>query len=445
MVVVRGADDVEVEVVETARGPVVVGGVDEPRALSARMVPRVEGDAGLSAALALLRARTAQDVREAWRGWVEPVNAVLTADRAGSVLEFTAGLVPTRHTDNAEGPVPGWDPRHAWTGYAEHSTVTVDDVAVHANHATEQTTPLGRDFASPDRAMRISELLAEVPHLGAGHLQRIHTDTFHAPARRILPRLAGLDGLSTAAVSLRESLLAWDCRMDAESELAHRYAVLRATLVASLCQASEFAGLDVLSDLPRLYDPWMSLPARVTSRLESLLSRPPAGMDVEAELAAALEAAADGPAATWGERHRLAPIRIGPPGEQPPTLVGASGDRDCVLATSSLPQLDDVFVQAPAARYLWDLSDRSRSRWVVPHGTTGAPGSLHAETSCAPGWTESSSPSRTTSSLARLLRHDHRGAGRALRRRSGRRATVATRVPATRRLRTEPSCLDWRA
>jgi penicillin amidase len=54
-----------------------------------------------------------------------------------------------------------------------------------------------------------------------------------------------------------------------------------------------------------------------------------------------------------------------------------SGDRDCVFATSSLPDSDDRFVQGPAARYVWDLEDRARSRWVVPHGTGGSVGSAH--------------------------------------------------------------------
>jgi penicillin amidase len=377
VVLVRGGDDVEVEIIETARGPVVVGGVDDPRPLSLRMVPRVEGDAGLASALALLRARSAEDVREAWQGWVEPVNAVLTADRSGTVLEFTAGLVPQRHTDNSEGPVPGWDPRHAWTGYAQHATHPVDDVAVHANHCTDQTAALGRDFASPDRAARIHDLLALVPLLNTPDHQQVHTDTFHAPADRILPRLTGLSGLSVAATALRSELLGWDRRMDADSELAHRYAVLRASLVGSLCGVAEFAGLADAADFPTLYDPWMSVPLRVAARLESLLARPPAGFDVGAALCAALEVAAAAPASVWGERHRLAVVRIGPPGEEPPTQVAVSGDRDCVLATSSLPGAADVCVQAPAARYVWDLSDRARSRWVVPHGATGTPASGH--------------------------------------------------------------------
>jgi penicillin amidase len=376
---VLGADPVEVEVVETGRGPVVVGEVGSGRCLSVRMVPRVRGDAGLAAALALLRSRTAQDVRDAWRGWVEPVNAVLTADRSGTVLEFTAGLVPERLAANREGPVPAWEPGHAWTGYLDHAQASVSDVAVHANHATRHTAPLGRDFASPDRAHRIADLLAATARLGTDDLQRIHIDTFHAPAHRILPRLAGLSGLSGLAAALRDELLAWDCRMAADSALALRYAVLRAELVGALCRLDVFDGLAAGSGLPGVFDPWMSLPLRVSVRLESFLAQPPAGFDVTSELTAALEAAAAAPDGVWGDRHRLVPIRVGPPGERPPEAVGVSGDRDCVFATSSLPDSDDLFVQAPAARYVWDLADRSRSRWVVPHGATGSPGSAHAD------------------------------------------------------------------
>jgi penicillin amidase len=295
------------------------------------------------------------------------------------VLEFTAGLVPDRDTANREGPVPGWEPQHAWTGYLDHSEAAVTDLAVHANHATRHTAPLGRDVASPDRAHRITELLARTPRLSADDLQRIHTDTFHAPADRILPRLDALTGLTGAAVGLRDELRGWDRRMQADSALAHRYAVLRASLVAALCRADAFAGLEDGSGLPRVFDPWMSLALRVAVRLESLLAQPPDGFDVAGALAAALETAAAAAPAVWGDRHRLVPLRTGPPGEPPPEWVGASGDRDCVLATSSLPDSDDRFVQAPAARYVWDLSNRSASRWVVPHGTAGSVGSVHVD------------------------------------------------------------------
>ncbi|NNM45038.1 penicillin acylase family protein [Knoellia koreensis] len=374
-VTVAGGVPVTVEIVETARGCVVVGGPDEDRALSVRMAPRVLLDTGIASALALLRARSTQDVEAAWAGWVEPVNAVLTADDTGRVVELTAGRVPLRHNDNREGPVPAWEPGHEWTGWAEHGRAPVDDVAVHANHSSALTSPHGRDFASDARVDRIADLLAGKATFDVDDHRGIHMDTFHSPAPRLLARTRHLAGLSPAAEGLREELLAWDARMDADSVQAGRYAAWRAAVLRDLCAHPLLAPL-VAGDLPTVFAPWMSVGSRVLQRLEALLDDPPAGFDVEAALAAGLEAAA-AHEGTWGERHRLAAVVVVAPGEPPAEHVSVSGDRDCVLATSSLPDADDVAVQGPAARYVWDLSDRSRSRWVVPHGAVGRTGDPH--------------------------------------------------------------------
>lgn len=87
---VAGGDPVEVEVIETARGPVVIGGPDEEEAISLRVPPRVSGDLGFGALPALLRARTVSDVDRAFDHWSEPVNVVQAADTAGGLLHRVA-------------------------------------------------------------------------------------------------------------------------------------------------------------------------------------------------------------------------------------------------------------------------------------------------------------------------------------------------------------------
>ena len=69
------------------------------------------------------------------------------------------GLVPDRDAPTVRARCrPGTD---ATRGPATPTTPSrVTDVAVHANHATRHTSPLGRDFARPDRATRITQLLA---------------------------------------------------------------------------------------------------------------------------------------------------------------------------------------------------------------------------------------------------------------------------------------------
>jgi penicillin amidase len=53
------------------------------------------------------------------------------------------------------------------------------------------------------------------------------------------------------------------------------------------------------------------------------------------------------------------------------------GDKGCVLAAASAPGVTDRAYGGPVARYVWDLADRSASRWVVPLGASGVEGDPH--------------------------------------------------------------------
>ncbi|MGM7446262.1 penicillin acylase family protein, partial [Streptomyces tunisiensis] len=124
--------------------------------------------------------------------------------------------------------------------------------------------------------------------------------------------------------------------------------------------------------------PWLALVPRIGFALEHLLAAKDLfGIDRPAVVRAALEeVAAAPPAGAWGDTHRLAPWRALPP-EDPREEPGLSGDHDCVLCTSAVPGITDLAARGPAARYVWDLARREDSRWVVPHGASGRPGSPH--------------------------------------------------------------------
>lgn len=112
-ILVRGSAAETVEVIETARGPVISGGPDGG-ALSLRTPARAGGSLGFEALLPLLRSRSAADVETAVDAWVEPVNCVLVADSSGDVRQLVAGKVPVRSRQNRVRPVPGWSADHQW-------------------------------------------------------------------------------------------------------------------------------------------------------------------------------------------------------------------------------------------------------------------------------------------------------------------------------------------
>ncbi|MFI5667584.1 penicillin acylase family protein [Streptomyces sp. NPDC051704] len=395
-ITVAGADPVEVEVLETARGPVITRGAaadpdqeqgreqgregqgpDREQTLSLRYPPRVRRDLGFAVLPALLRARTVADIDRALDGWAEPVNVVHAADTEGGLLHRVAGAVPLRDPANRLRPVPAWDPRYAWQGWAETPCEPVQGFAVMAN-ARGIASPLGVEFAPPHRANRIRELLSGSADWSPKAMADVHRDTHLASAAPLLALLPGLDGLSPAAQALRARLLAWDRHMEAESTDATVFSAFRTATVRRFAADPALAGLAGAPAGPDVFHPWLYLVPRVGYALEGLLGTALLpGLDRAAHVRAALEetAAADTPDTPWSQVHRLTPWSALPdPDAQWP---GLGGDHDCVNATSTVPGFTDLTARASAARYVWDLARREDSLWAVPLGADGVTGSPH--------------------------------------------------------------------
>lgn len=410
---VAGGEPETVEIVETDRGPVIIGDVpgdpdtDAP-VISLRYPPRVTGDLGFDVLPALLRARTVADVDTALDGWVEPVNVVLAADTTGATLHRVAGHVPVRPYENRLRVVPAHDPAYAWREGGEPLPRTeVDTATGTAVMANERglAAPLGIEFAPPHRADRIRELLGTAPGAAAdsatgvrkvtgppwsaADMAVVHTDTHLASSRRLLSLLAWAPDLGPDAERLRDRLLRWDRHMDADSTDATLYARLRADVVHRL--AGHPALRPVTGDAdpwrstayPPLFRPWLAAVPRIGYALESLLTvgllpyeDRLAMVAASAEAVAATHAEGPGPSA-WGEVHRVSPWQALPDATPEEAWPGLAGDHDCVLSTSSVPGITDLFARGPAARYVWDLARREDSLWVVPFGASGVPGSAH--------------------------------------------------------------------
>ncbi|WP_326722036.1 penicillin acylase family protein [Streptomyces sp. NBC_00243] len=376
---VAGGESVEVEVIETERGPVVIGGAGEKEAaISLRYPPRVTEDLGFSALLPLLRAREVADVDRAFDLWAEPVNVVQAADTAGGLLHRVAGRVPVRSEGNRTRVVDAWEEGREWRGWHEMPRVSVSGIAVMANQRG-LAEELGVEFASPHRAARIRELLVSRAEWAASDMAAIHVDTHLASAAVLLEHLAGGGGqrLSAEGAALRDQLLAWDRHMDAGSLSAGVYAAVRSAVVRRLAAEPALAVLAEPPAYPEVFLPWLALKPRIGFALENLLRVEELyGIDRAALVCAAVEEVAVGwtPRA-WGETHRLAPWRAlaGRAYDEP----GLSGDHDCVLCTSAVPGVTDLAARGPAARYVWDLADRDQSLWVVPLGADGVPGAAH--------------------------------------------------------------------
>ncbi|SDL83502.1 penicillin amidase [Glycomyces sambucus] len=361
-----------VEIIATARGPIVADGPDG--ALSLRGPVDALPDLGFAALPKLLRARTVADVDAALDDWVLPVNVVMAADVHGGLLHRAAGRVPERDPENLKYPVFAWDARSAWKGWKPLPRKQVDRIATMANDRGV-AAPLGVEFCSTDRADRIRTLLEERTGWAAADMASLHTDTRLPTAGLVLDPLPALE-LGPEAAALRKRLLDWDRRMDAGSTEAAAFAAVRSAFIRGLAALPVFAPLSAPTGHPAFFAPWFALKPRIGFALRHVLA---SGLVTDAErdaaLTAAIEEAAQGETRTWGEVHRLTAWHEPAPGEEPVgPLDGMSGDADCVLSTSGAPGASEDFLRGPAARWVWDLADRERSRWIVPFGASGEPG-----------------------------------------------------------------------
>lgn len=406
VIAVRDDDPVAAGWIETPRGLVVAGpglgpgfGPERPGyevfAYSARFPARATSDLGTAALRPLLQARSAEEVAAAFGRWVDPVNRVLTADQDGKVLSLTAGRVPETGATARRRSRDGWEAgveKVAWRRLPPSRPI--HDCAVDANERPEDPAlRLGHAYSPPHRARRIRTLLDELLDgrgaLDVEDMHDIHRDTLSSSAVGLLHHLPapGDTAVSARAHELAARLRGWDGRMDAASVEAAAFAAWRSALVGRLADLPALAALHAPHEMGPVLDPWFDVRARIADGLGVLLAADgpagPLGIDRAAVARDALEdaAARDGGEA-WGDRHRLEPQRVlaGVPGAAFARLprTGLSGDTDTVRSTATIPGVSDVCSRGSVARWIWDLSDRSRSRWGVPFGAAGDPASPHS-------------------------------------------------------------------
>ncbi len=348
--------------------------------LAVRTTSWVLGELGFDALLPLLRARSVADVDAAFEHWVEPVNNLVVADRAGAVRYRIAGKVPVRDEHG------GWV---GWLADRHREDVGPAGAVVSANERRgPQSAAVGSVFAAPWRAARIRELLEGRDDLTVADFVAIHDDAY-LPASRVLCAL------------VPDAFDDFDGVMDAASAPAARFAAWRSALVRRLAERPVFAGIADPAPEHRhgpLFAGGMGLAQRLglalpTLAAEALAGRTPFGIDLRALARAALDDVAAAEDAgevpgTWGETHVAQPVHAlaaygfdaGIP------FLPVSGDQDAVRTMGSFPGVSDVATRGAVARYVWDLADRDAGGWVVPTGADGRPGPHHADQ--LPAWIE---------------------------------------------------------
>lgn len=381
-IAVKGrSEPVPLEFEYTTHGPVIAIDRDRHLAYLLRWSGAEPGAAPELAALAIDRARSSSELREALARWKMPPAEFVYADVDGLIGRQVAALTPIRGAWGGSMPVPGESRQYEWRGWtALDQLPRVSDppagfvAAANGNEA---------------RIGRISDVLADPAARGIEGFQRLQQDVFAWNAERLVPLLASVVPDRADLDEVRQRLLRWDRRISAESEEATMYVAWERQLrhrLAALRLRSDLAD-EYLRRTTRTLVPALTEPSRVWFDGEVRTSRDRLLLEALAAAVDELRGASSNERPAWGRVHMVTfahplgisdrPARrfnIGP--------FAAGGYSETVLSISSPGRGPSI---GPSFRAIFDLGDWDRSLAMNAPGQSGSPGSPHFG-DLAAGW-----------------------------------------------------------
>ena len=396
-IAVRGGEPEVLEVIVTARGPVVTPVLDATGTALSLAATWLE-PAPVRGLLDVVRARDFETFRRAFAEWPGPQLNVAYADREGHIGWQLVGTLPRRRAGAGMVPTPawngGWD-EHLPFDAMPHLLDPDGGFVATANNAPRTEDPdaayLGSDWLDGYRAAAIVEQLEARADWSVESAAALQCDVASLPWREIRETVlaAGGEGHGPERLAL-ELLRTWDGVVGADSAAASVFELLVAELAASMAREAAPNGWrwslgggigDAVGGT--------SLGTRSVSRVVAALRD---GSDRSETIRGALSSAVRALVArhgtdparwAWGDvrpltlRHALgvaAPLdrvlNLGP------LRVGGDGN---TVAQAGVRPLDPLRNPGAIAnhRMVIDLADVERSRFVLAGGQSGNPISPH--------------------------------------------------------------------
>jgi penicillin amidase len=400
---VRNAEPVEIDIVRTHHGPVVVGNPATGYAITMRYTATDVPNPGLCCLLPMLRARSVDELDESMRQWVDPCNNMVLADRNGTIAYLHRGRVPVRDRANGWLPVPGWTGEHEWQGDISFEQLPRERDPITGFIATANNRVVGKEYphylavnyAPPHRARRVVDRLNTLINATIADMAGIHADRVSLPSATFRSVISDVSSSDPRVADAQRRLLDWDGVMDRDLVPPTIYAATRDQLARNLEARPKLSRVvpNPYQEEPlaigvagRLWGPLLTM---IETNDVSLLAVGETWTDALGEALAGSVARlteALGPdidSWTWGRLHTTKPIHplagvypdaatlLNPPG------VPMGGDGDTVQAAAFAPGVSFNLASMSVARYAFDLADWDNSGWVVPLGASAHPGSPH--------------------------------------------------------------------
>ncbi len=401
---VNGGDDIVLTVRETIHGPIVSDVLDDEAntdVLAMRWTAATEPARIFQSVLLLNQARDFDEFHEALRYWDFAAQNFVYADVDGNIGYQSTGLVPVRRNGNGMVPVPGWTGEYDWEGYIPYDDMPAllnpaGGYIVSANNATvDEEFPhfIARDWASGDRAQRITDMIDEAIARGkitAGDIAVMQFDSYSMRAASYVPLLAGLSSDDAEVNRALDTLRQWDYQERRDSVAATLFEIFYMQMAHNVL--ADEVGPDNVSTVHQAHffhrlaaDPsapwWDDTTTPQTETHEDILLRSieDALVWLDANLGGDMDDW------TWGRIHQATFVSnpLGASGIGPiESIVNlgpfpADGGSDLVNANSWRWSDPAAVTGHVSMRMIIDMSDLDNGRGVLPTGQSGHPFHRH--------------------------------------------------------------------
>ena len=400
---ISGLSDHQITLKSTKHGPIISENTSGTRGIAFKYTSIASINHGFEALIPQMTASSVSEADQAMEKWVDPCNNYMFVDVHGDIQYLNRGEVPVRTNENAWFPVPGWTGEHEWEGNIPfekmpRSINPENGFIVTANNkiiGDQFPYYMALDYAPEFRAKRIVERIEGLDKATVEDMVSIHSERTSVPASVYVPHILNLDNLNPLQAQAQEILRNWLYAMDPDSTAPSIYSAFRWKLhvkvIGSLLgpladQALVSGGRGAPTHMNHLA---IRLIEGLKNDDPSLL---PDGETWDATITQAFvegveylrETMGEDPESwAWGKlhytnpTHTLADIFYNHKDLLNPPSVPMGGDGDTPQAGSFAMSKPFVMTGMSVARYVFDPSDWDNSRWIVPLGSSGHPGSPH--------------------------------------------------------------------
>jgi len=226
----RPLKPIDIQIRSTVHGPIIsdaADGFESPVSLSWTALK--PGDTTYNALFEINYSENYSSFRNALSKFVAPTLNYIYADTKNNIGYVAAGNIPIRKSGNGQYPAEGWNSDYMWQGYIEKNMMPSSlnpkqGYIVSANNRiVDSSYPffISKDWASPERAMRIEELLldriAKKQLIDSRYFKQMQGDTVDISAKRFVSLIRNMNSEVPIEKEAIELVKAWDGDMSKDS------------------------------------------------------------------------------------------------------------------------------------------------------------------------------------------------------------------------------------